>query len=250
MLLITISPVKKSLTVATQCGGSNRMGLLMKTLGKLLLTAVATLGIASTANAAITVSATAGCADYTTCGPLPITYDFDASTPIVLDTASIVGPGSTPGDFAQPLGSTGKYFSVGPSTVVHNNVTIGNDISSFSFIWGSLDAYNILTVATMGGFQSYTGADIAALIPGFADGDQTSPTSNPIVTIFLTGDNQQAVSFNMDSDTNAFEIDNIVVNSAATPTPEPATWAMMLLGFGGIGMAMRRKSQARLPQLA
>jgi len=23
--------------------------------------------------------------------------------------------------------------------------------------------------------------------------------------------------------------------------PEPATWAMMLLGFGGIGMAMRRK---------
>ena len=26
--------------------------------------------------------------------------------------------------------------------------------------------------------------------------------------------------------------------------PEPATWAMMLLGFGGIGMAMRRRRQA------
>ena len=25
------------------------------------------------------------------------------------------------------------------------------------------------------------------------------------------------------------------------PVPEPATWAMMLLGFGGIGMAMRRR---------
>ena len=31
--------------------------------------------------------------------------------------------------------------------------------------------------------------------------------------------------------------------------PEPATWAMMLLGFGGIGFAMRRRRQA-LPQLA
>ena len=37
------------------------------------------------------------------------------------------------------------------------------------------------------------------------------------------------------------------------PVPEPATWAMMLLGFGGIGLAMRRsrKLSARaLPQLA
>jgi hypothetical protein len=27
----------------------------------------------------------------------------------------------------------------------------------------------------------------------------------------------------------------------AAPLPEPATWAMMLIGFGGIGMAMRRR---------
>jgi hypothetical protein len=34
--------------------------------------------------------------------------------------------------------------------------------------------------------------------------------------------------------------------------PEPGTWAMMLLGFGGIGMAMRRgrKQNARLMQIA
>ena len=41
--------------------------------------------------------------------------------------------------------------------------------------------------------------------------------------------------------------------TAATPgnVPEPATWAMMLLGFGGIGMAMRRRRQnGRLLQIA
>lgn len=35
------------------------------------------------------------------------------------------------------------------------------------------------------------------------------------------------------------------------PVPEPGTWAMMLFGFGGIGMAMRRrKANGRLLQIA
>ena len=34
------------------------------------------------------------------------------------------------------------------------------------------------------------------------------------------------------------------------PVPEPATWALMLLGFGGIGMAMRRRRNNGLAQIA
>jgi len=39
---------------------------------------------------------------------------------------------------------------------------------------------------------------------------------------------------------------------SVAPVPEPATWAMMLLGFGGIGMAVRRrrKQHSSLPQFA
>ena len=38
--------------------------------------------------------------------------------------------------------------------------------------------------------------------------------------------------------------------AAAAAVPEPATWAMMLLGFGAIGFAMRRKRRPVLRQLA
>ena len=48
-------------------------------------------------------------------------------------------------------------------------------------------------------------------------------------------------------------ISNAYLFTPRTPLPEPATWAMMLLGFGGIGMAFRRgkrRSSAKLLQIA
>ena len=36
----------------------------------------------------------------------------------------------------------------------------------------------------------------------------------------------------------------------ATAVPEPATWAMMLIGFGAVGFAMRRRQKPVLAQLA
>jgi len=42
---------------------------------------------------------------------------------------------------------------------------------------------------------------------------------------------------------------NDTVNIAAS-VPEPATWAMMLLGFGGIGIAIRRRRKPVLAQIA
>lgn len=39
-----------------------------------------------------------------------------------------------------------------------------------------------------------------------------------------------------------FDNYNITIAAAVTAVPEPATWAMMLVGFGGVGAAMRRKS--------
>jgi hypothetical protein len=40
------------------------------------------------------------------------------------------------------------------------------------------------------------------------------------------------------------------ITRVVPPVPEPATWAMMLLGFGGISVAMRRRRQPRTAQTA
>lgn len=48
-----------------------------------------------------------------------------------------------------------------------------------------------------------------------------------------------------------FEVKQNSINLGVGQVPEPATWAMMLLGFGGIGMAMRRgRKTNRLAQVA
>jgi hypothetical protein len=41
-------------------------------------------------------------------------------------------------------------------------------------------------------------------------------------------------------------IDNIVFQNVTTAVPEPATWAMMLMGFGAIGFGLRRRKQMEL----
>jgi hypothetical protein len=41
--------------------------------------------------------------------------------------------------------------------------------------------------------------------------------------------------------TNNNQLDNIVVNANTTAAPEPASWAMMVAGFGLVGAAVRRR---------
>jgi hypothetical protein len=50
---------------------------------------------------------------------------------------------------------------------------------------------------------------------------------------------------NLDNRDDGFKLSSITVNSAV---PEPATWGMMLIGFGAVGAAMRRR-KANAPRL-
>jgi len=205
------------------------------------------LALSGTANAAVTIgSITPGTNPYS--GPAP-TYNFDTlgTTPTTVGGAVVSGTNSS---HAQPFGSAGSYFSVGPSDTQPGTIDLSSfgDIDSLSFLWGSVDSYNVLDFLAADGVTilgHFVGNDIF----NPANGNQTDPNTNPVVTFLLNGGSQSSFTYlrlTTDPSQNAFEIDNLAIN----PVPEPATWAMMLLGFCGIGMAMRRRSTHGLAQVA
>ena len=133
------------------------------------------------------------------------------------------------GNGAQPYQTTGNYLSVlggGSETVTFSAR------STFSFFWGSIDDYNTITLSDG---TSYTGTQIAAMFPGGqSNGCQTLINCNRYVT--FTDTTGLLTGFTMTSASNSFEITNI------SAVPEPATWAMMILGFLGLGFLGYRKS--------
>ena len=113
--------------------------------------------------------------------------------------------------------------------------------TSLSIYWGSIDAVGIDGIlnqvsVTVNGY-TLTGADLVAL-GATGNGNQGSPANNQWVTI--TGlDSFTTVDFHA-AGKNAFEF------SLGSGVPEPSTWAMMALGFAGLGYAgFRRNSKVR-----
>lgn len=67
------------------------------------------------------------------------------------------------------------------------------------------------------------------------------------VSAFYLWDSATAGSIHL-TDTQGYS--NAVLYRSTPAVPEPATWAMMLLGFGAIGMASRRRRKPVLAQIA
>jgi hypothetical protein len=112
-------------------------------------------------------------------------------------------------------------------------VDFGTYLRGFSFDWGSRDTYNTLKV---------TLADntVIPIVPLPGDGGQGSATTNGRFYFLATGgDSIKSIRF--ESTQNSFEVDNFSVGAAV---PEPATWAMMITGFGLAGAAIRRRRTA------
>ena len=147
-------------------------------------------------------------------------------------------PAGTPDDnIYQSIGTGGS------STFDFSQFTDGSGLSSASFYWGSVDAYNFVDVLNAGGTVIHTlsGTDL----PQF-NGDQSAAITNQ--RVFFRFDQQDLVTaLRLRSTGVAFEFDNIAVgrafgsdDGAAGAVPEPTTWAMLFVGFGMIGAMMRR----------
>lgn len=68
----------------------------------------------------------------------------------------------------------------------------------------------------------------------------------------FTGTGSDTLSFAAYTDANYWHLDDISVTgtSAIGAVPEPTTWAMMLIGFGALGVVMRRRQPHTNPVLA
>ena len=197
--------------------------------------------VATSANAAVSLSAIDGTVPYS--GPAP-TYDFDtaATTPVTIGGAVVTG---TSGSAAQPQGSTGNYWAVGANNGPgFLDLSALGGIASLSFIWGSIDAYNTLDV--IGLDDSILGSWTGSAVVNPANGIQVDLGTNPFVTLTFSGATQGNIKgLRLTSTSDAFEVDNFAIQAV----PEPGTWLMMLLGFGVLGGAMRANKRKAAPRV-
>jgi hypothetical protein len=181
------------------------------------------------ANAAVVVSSVDGT---TAVQPTPY-YDFDGSNPTG-SAGYIVA--NDPNTHAAPAGGSGLFYSVGPSTTSTGTLDFRNfsKIGSITFLWGSVDDYNVLDVLDRS-LNVLAGYTISGGDSGVAPSGGNQGLSR-LVT--LTFDNPTQIGgLKFTSGQNAFEVDNFSFRGV----PEPGTWAMMILGIGFAGVAMRRR---------
>jgi PEP-CTERM motif len=215
----------------------------------LVTTGLAWLALTGAASATVTVTLNEGPADPQYFAPEAAgqnNFTLDDITWTLASGAAGTAKGTTPYVSAAPLG-----MGTGPNGTTYMAVegggtemaTWATPQTSLSIYWGSIDGnvdgnLNSLAISVDG--YTLTGADLVSL-GALGTGNQSLPADNQWVTITGLGAFTQ-VSFS--STGNAFEF------SLGSGVPEPSTWAMMALGFAGLGFMGWRGSRKTVPQAA
>jgi hypothetical protein len=171
-------------------------------------------------------------------------------------------------DFAE-VGSAGFGFS---SLTLPINVA---DATKFYLLGAAFDgsSFNITFNGTNGVSETYLGIDLPDFNGGSINSVSPTVSDQTVYTVkdvgaggsgnSVTGDyntySLEEVGFTLDSDFsgqtlqsatitgNGYEtlvLGATVASSAVSAAPEPATWALMIAGIGGIGLMLRRGKMA------
>ena len=127
----------------------------------------------------------------------------------------------------------GNFLSAGPTTTDPSTVTFASAVSYISFLWGSPDLYNALTVITTAGNVAFTASGLGFSV---TNGDQSF--SQYVQFVADAGVGITGLMFNNDPHIDAFEVANFSLTPAV---PEPETYALMLAGLAAVGFISRRR---------
>lgn len=135
-----------------------------------------------------------------------------------------------------PKGTVTEFLAVGPQAGQPATLTFTGPVTFLSFLWGSPDLYNMLTVNSTGASQLFTASGL-----GFAvtNGDQSF--SQYVQFTAAPGSFITSLSFTNAPAQDAFE----VANFSVTPVPEAPNLALLVAGLGAIGVVARRRQIAR-----
>jgi hypothetical protein len=134
------------------------------------------------------------------------------------------------------LADATKFESVEGGQTSTFSTTGGYYLTSFSFYMGSPDYYNhMLFHFSGGGSQQIDGNAIWGGSPA-GNGDRTKG-----FRVYYNFHGAHVSSIDFSSGQNAFEADNF---AGGVGVPEPASWALMITGFGLAGGMIRAKRRA------
>jgi len=143
---------------------------------------------------------------------------------------SVLAADSPP--FADDVAPGSNYLTAGPVAGSPATLTFsGAGVDYISFLWGSPDMFNSLTVNSTGSAgQVFTASSLGFPV---TNGDQSFNQSVQFTA--LAGSKITSLVFA--STDNAFESANFSI----TPIPEPETYALMMAGLGVMGFVARRR---------
>lgn len=146
----------------------------------------------------------------------------------------------TTSNAAAPAGDTSRYVYVSSAIPVGIATLATADLSAVSFYWGSIDTFNTVDVLLKGGgVFSFSGSSLPA-----NNGNQSAAATNARV-FFNAGPGETITGLRFKSTGVAFELDDVYGKLAGAPVggtvPEPQSWAMLIAGFGMVGLAARRR---------
>jgi PEP-CTERM motif len=159
-----------------------------------------------------------------------------------VDTGTISGGTvlTSGGPFAAaPAGAMGPFLAAGPAP---NNqepatLTFMTGVKEISFLWGSPDLFNILTVESSdGSMPTFTAAGM-----GFSVTNGNQSFAQYVTFVASAGTTITNLIFSNSTTQDGFEVANF--NVAAVPEPE--IYALILAGLGAIGFITRRRRNSQ-----